>query len=265
MATTAELETPLETPRSASRIIHAGVLDEIPAESVSFRVTSGGAVPVSMHKDPKSESDRNAAVVYVVDDDDSLRESLCLLLETVNLRTIPCRSAQEFLARYDSTENGCVLLDARMPGLSGLALHERLSAEPTSLPVIMLTGYPDVDPAVDAMKLGAFDYLQKPARDQQLLDTVARAIESDRQKKESNADREAVLGRFRKLSPRELEVLLLVLDGMTSKQIAAQLSIAPRTVELHRVHTTRKMEVESLAELVGLCAPHRALLEELAG
>lgn len=215
-------------------------------------------------KDSNSGHDRKPAVVYVVDDDDSLRDSLCLLLETVGLRSIPCRSAQEFLSSYDPTENGCVLLDARMPGLSGLALHERLSAEPTSIPVIMLTGYPDVDTAVDAMKLGAFDYLQKPARDQQLLDTVTRAIESDRRNKESAADREDVFRRFRKLSPRELEVLLLVLDGMTSKQIAAHLQIAQRTVELHRVHTTRKMEVESLAALVGLCAPHRDLLKGLS-
>ena len=202
-------------------------------------------------------------LVYVVDDDDRLRESVCTLLDSIGLRTISCSSAQDFLDTYDAQELACMILDARMPGLSGLALHARLSNDPTSIPVIILTGYPDVDMAVEAMKLGAFDYLQKPVRDQQLLDTVSRALDSDRERKQRNRERSEVGERMRSLSPREREVLLLVLDGLTSKEIAARLHIATRTVELHRVHVTRKMHAASLAELVALCTRHRDILEEI--
>lgn len=202
-------------------------------------------------------------LVYVVDDDDELRESLCLLLESVGLRTCSCNSAQSFLDAYDPEEVGCMILDARMPGLSGLALHARLSADPTSIPVIILTGYPDVDMAVESMKQGALDYLQKPVREQLLLDTITRAVDVDRDRKLRNGDRGEAELRLRSLSPREREVLLLVLDGLTSKEIAARLAIATRTVELHRVHVTRKMHVGSLAELVALCTRNRRFLEQL--
>ena len=211
----------------------------------------------------RAESPESAGLVYVVDDDQKIRDSLCTLLDSVGLRTTSCDSAQAFLDAYDPGELACMILDARMPGLSGLALHARLSTDPTSIPVIILTGYPDVDMAVEAMKQGAFDYLQKPPRDQQLLDTIARALDADRERKLKNQERGEVLKRMRSLSPRETEVLLLVLDGLTSKEIAAELDIATRTVELHRVHVTRKMRAESLAELVTLCTRHRGSLEEL--
>jgi len=211
----------------------------------------------------RADTVTSEGLVYVVDDDDVLRESLCLLLESVGLRTCSCNSAQAFLDAYDADELACMILDARMPGLSGLALHARLSSDPTAIPVIILTGYPEVDVAVEAMKRGALDYLQKPVRDQQLLDTVTRAIEVDRDRKLTNDERGEAEHRLRSLSPREREVLLLVLDGLTSKEIANRLTIATRTVELHRVHVTRKMHVDSLAELVALCTRHRPFLEQL--
>lgn len=211
----------------------------------------------------RAQAAQARGIVYVVDDDEDLRNSLCNLLASVGLRTVSCESAQAFLDRYDPDELACLILDARMPGLSGLALHARLSGDPRSIPVIILTGYPDVDMAVEAMKRGAFDYLQKPVRDQQLLDTTARALDADLERKQRNLERAEVALRMRSLSPRETQVLELVLDGLTSKEIAARLEIATRTVELHRVHVARKMRAESLAELVALCTRHRDVLVDM--
>jgi len=202
-------------------------------------------------------------MVYIVDDDRSVRESLCTLLESIGLRTTAFESAQAFLDEYDPDVTGCAVVDARMPRLSGLALQEQLGAMPGSIPVIILTGFPDVETAVESMKRGAFDYLQKPIRDQRILDTVLRALEADREAKAKYREINSVSVRLRRLSPRERQVLVLVVEGATNKDIAAHLGITKRTVELHRVHVMRKMRAGSLAELVGACTRFPDLLESI--
>jgi FixJ family two-component response regulator len=194
-----------------------------------------------------SESDQ---VVFVVDDDDAVRGSLRMLLHSVGLKSVLYPSAAAFLAGVSNHHRGCALLDIRMPGMSGLELFEQLNARGIRLPVIFITGHGDVPMAVRAIKKGAFDFLQKPFNDQDLLDRVQVALREDTTRRSSDAERQALRLRRDRLTPREREIMERVVAGQANKVIAIDLGLSERTVELHRAHVMEKMEVRSLAELV---------------
>lgn len=189
-------------------------------------------------------------IVFVVDDDDAVRGSLRMLLDSVGLTSALFPSAAAFLAEVSSEQGGCVLLDIRMPGMSGLELFEQMCAKGMRLPVIFITGHGDVPMAVRAIKKGAFDFLQKPFNDQDLLDRVQAALREDIARRNTNVERQSLCDRRDKLTPREREIMERVVAGQANKVIAIDLGLSERTVELHRAHVMEKMEVRSLAELV---------------
>lgn len=200
--------------------------------------------------------------VFVVDDDPSMRKSLQWLTESVGLNVETFATAEEFLTTYNNARPGCLLLDMRMPGMSGLDLQSRLAEAEARLPVIIVTGHGEIQSAVRAMKLGAVAFIEKPFRDQELLDNVRQAIERDLQEREQEAARRDVEARHARLTPREREVLNLVVAGRANKQIASELGISQKTVEVHRSHVMRKLEAQSVAELVRLAMmlePYRVL------
>lgn len=189
-------------------------------------------------------------LVHLVDDDAAVRESLALLVGTVGLRVAPWPDPQSFLAGFDREAIGAIVLDVRMPGLSGLAVLERLLAEGADQPVIMLTGHGTVEMCRRAFKAGAAEFLEKPVDDQALLDALQHAVRTHaRRRQRQRADREA-RDRFGRLSEREREVLGLIVAGLTNKEVGRALGLSPRTVETHRAHLFGKLEVESLAQLV---------------
>jgi two-component system response regulator FixJ len=188
--------------------------------------------------------------VFVVDDDDAVRNSLKLLLKSVGLAAQTHGSAQEFLATYDAQQPGCLVLDVRMPGMSGLEMQQELNMRGATIPVIFITGHGDIPMAVEAMQHGAFDFLQKPFRDQELLDRVNRALTRDAEKRTQLRHKDIILERLTTLSPREREVLDLVTRGKPNKIVAADLGVSQRTVEIHRARVMEKMDATSLAELV---------------
>ncbi len=190
--------------------------------------------------------------VYVVDDDAALRESLAFLIESVGLQVRTFESADDFLTGIAPDAHGCLLLDVRMPGMSGLELQARLGDHGITLPVLILTGHGDVPMAVRAMKAGAFDFFEKPFNDQALLDRINRAIEHDGHRRQTNGQMRAIAERLDRLSPREREVLDLVVSGRLNKEIAADLGVSEKTVESHRSKVMFKMEANSLVELVRL-------------
>ena len=191
-----------------------------------------------------------AATVFVVDDDDAVRNSLRLLLKAVGLPTELFRSADEYLKAFDNDRSGCLVLDIRMPGMSGLELQEELNRREAILPIIFITGHGDIPMAVEAMQRGALDFLQKPFRDQDLLDRINRALEKDRVGRALLGNRESIRARIASLTPREQEVLAMVTQGKANKVIAADLELSQRTVEIHRAHLMEKMGANSLAHLV---------------
>lgn len=193
------------------------------------------------------------ATVYIVDDDAAVRESLCLLVESVGLRATAFGSAADFLEQCSPVSAGCIVLDIRMPGISGLELQERLNAAGITLPVIIITGHGDITMAVRAMKAGAMDFIQKPFSDQELLDQIHLALERDAQFRADRARFESVKQRTSSLSPRERTVMDLVVSGMSNKAIASELGLSQKTVEVHRAHVMDKMQAGSLAELVQMC------------
>jgi len=188
--------------------------------------------------------------VFIVDDDKAMRDALEWLIQSVQRTVRSFESAEEFLAHYDPNAPGCLLLDIRMPGMSGLRLQEELALRGSSLPIIMLTGYAEVQTAVRALKRGAIDFLNKPFSDALLLDRVTEAIEIDRQRREADRHRAEIAARFDSLTPREREVMRMVIEGKANKVIASDLGVSPRTVEVHRASVMRKMEVDSVADLV---------------
>ena len=189
-------------------------------------------------------------MVQVVDDDPHLLKSLRWLLESVGLTVATFASAKHFLADFDPALPGCVLLDVRMPGMSGLELTQLLRSRNITIPVILFTGHGDVPMAVQAMKDGAFDFIEKPYNEQKLLDRINDAIEHDGRTRRESAEREEALARVEQLTPREREVLDLIVEGLANKQMAARLGISEKTVEVHRSRARTKLGADSVAELV---------------
>lgn len=191
-----------------------------------------------------------APTVYIVDDDDAIRSALRLLLKSVGLAAATVASAQEFLATYDPQQPGCLILDVRMPGMSGLELQQQLNLRGAIIPVIFITGHGDVPMAVEAMQQGAFDFLQKPFRDQDLIDRIQRALAKDQTGRGELRERARIKERLETLTAREREVLDLVTSGKPNKIMAADLGVSQRTVEIHRARVMEKMGASSLAQLV---------------
>jgi two-component system response regulator FixJ len=193
-------------------------------------------------------------IVYVVDDDQAMAESLSWIIQSVGLKVKTFIRAQDFLDQFDSRQHGCMLLDVRMPGMSGPELQNRLNAEaaPPILPIIFISGHGDVPLAVRVMKAGAIDFLTKPFNDQLLLESINKALRVDktnREKQQENAQAEA---KFALLSPREIQVLQGIIAGKQNKVISSELNISLKTVEAHRASVMKKMSVKSVPELVKL-------------
>src|SRR6266849_983779 len=190
------------------------------------------------------------ALVCVVDDDAPMRESLTNLLRSVGLRVEAFASAQEFLRSPRPDVPGCLVLDVRLPGLSGLELQQRLAEVDMAMPIIFITGHGDIPMTVQAMKAGAVVFLTKPFRDQELLDAIHQAVARDRQAREQRAQNEALRRRYRTLTPRERDVMARVVAGLLNKQVAGELGTSEAAVKVHRQHVMAKMEAGSLAALV---------------
>ena len=189
-------------------------------------------------------------VVMVVDDDSGVRNAMRILLKSVGIEATLYASAQEFLAAYQPAQPGCLVLDIRMPGMSGLELQQQLNLRGAVIPVIFMTGHGDIPMAVEAMQHGAFDFLQKPFRDQDLLDRIQRAIVKDAELRQSLGEHARIRTHLESLTPREREVLDLMTQGKQNKSIAQDLGVSPRTVEIHRARVMEKMNAQSVAELV---------------
>lgn len=198
-----------------------------------------------MSKEKKLES-----IVYIVDDDQAIRHAMGLLLKSVGLQHQVFESADDFLERHTGNNDGCLVLDIRMPGLSGLELQQKLTEMGSALPIIFITGHGDIPMAVDAMQKGAFDFIQKPFRDQELLDRISEALSTARKRELEREHKLEVQDRIATLTKREHEVLDLVVTGKPNKIIAHELGVSQRTIEIHRARVMEKMRAKSLAELV---------------
>jgi len=210
----------------------------------------------------KSPSD--AAVIYVVDDDISMRESLVDLFRSIDFEAQAFGSPDEFLTKADLERPGCLVLDVRLPRVSGIEFQAQLDRAGNRLPIVFMTGHGDISMSVRAMKAGAVDFLTKPFRDQDLLDAVIVAIKRDTQRRREVARNEDASMRFGILTSREREVMDLVVEGLMNKQIAFQLGISEITVKLHRGNLMRKMEVRSVPELVRLAQQIHGALASVA-
>jgi FixJ family two-component response regulator len=186
----------------------------------------------------------------VIDDDEAVRSSLKLLLRSVKLPVTVYSSAQEFLPKYMVDQPGCLIVDVRMPGMSGLELQQQLNLRGAMVPVIFITGHGDISMAVEAMRQGAFDFIPKPFRDQDLLDRVQKALEKDAKNRREISQTGHIKKQFETLTPREREVLELVTSGKPNKVMAADLGVSQRTIEIHRARVMEKMGANSLAQLV---------------
>ena len=191
--------------------------------------------------------------VFVVDDDQAMRGSLQWLLESLKLNVETYASAKDFLSVYDPVHPGCLLLDVRMPDVSGLQLQEILATRKIRIPVILITGHADISMAVRAMKAGAFDFIEKPFNDQILLERIQQGLAVDARQRCEAVEREKIIERIGLLTPREGEVLDSVVSGKSNKQIAVELDISIKTVEVHRARVMEKMSVNSVAELTAQC------------
>ena len=188
--------------------------------------------------------------VFIVDDDDAVRNSLRMLFKTVDIDSVTFESGDAFLHEYDADWHGCIVLDIRMPGTSGLEVQKVLAERANTLPIIFITGHGDVPMAVEAMQLGAFDFVQKPFGDQELVDRVSQAMAQNEDLQESVLHKRKVLNCYKDLTPREKEVMHYVVKGQANKVIAMDLDVSQRTVEIHRARVMEKMQARSLAALV---------------
>ncbi|NIR29127.1 MAG: response regulator transcription factor [Gammaproteobacteria bacterium] len=207
-------------------------------------------------------NDHHRATVFVVDDDPEVRESLQWLLQSAGFEVMTFDSPQAFLDTYHEEMYGCVLLDLRMPEMDGLALQRQLTARGIRLPVIILSAHVDVPTAVEAMRAGAVDVLQKPFEDQLLIDRINQALREDASTREREDEHAEIVARVATLTPREREVLDRLVEGATSKAVAQALGISVRTAEVHRANVMRKMQARSLAELVTQVVRYRHIQDQ---
>lgn len=199
--------------------------------------------------------------VFIVDDDPGVLDSLKFLMRSVGLSAETYQSAREFLQAFDLDRRGCLVLDVRMPEMSGMELQEKLKSMGSVLPIIFITAHGDIPMAVQAVKAGAVDFVQKPFRDQDLIDKVQAALQQDAEMRQWLADRADINERIESLTPRELEVMDLVVEGKPNKAIAHSLEISQRTVEIHRARVMEKMQAESVPHLVQMVIKGRSTNE----
>lgn len=192
----------------------------------------------------------DASMVFVVDDDPAIRDSLSLLMKSVKQPAQFFASADEFLGHWQDGMTGCLVLDVRMPGMSGLELQKELIRRRISLPVIFITGHGDVQMAVEALQSGGFDFLEKPFRDEDLLQKIKKALAQEKADRDLESQKEEIRQRVLTLTPREMEIAQRLAKGHANKAVAIELGISQRTVELHRSRVMEKMQVRSLAQLV---------------
>jgi FixJ family two-component response regulator len=192
--------------------------------------------------------------IFVVDDDAAVRSSLAMLLKSVSLAAKTFESASSFLEQLQHEPSGCLVLDIRMPGMSGIELQQQLKQRGCALPIIFITGHGDVSMAVHAMREGAIDFIEKPFRDQELLDRIYQALELDRARRRIADEVVLLRERFASLTPREHDVMLRIARGQANKVIAIELGLSERTVEIHRAKVMQKTGAKSLAELVSMTA-----------
>ncbi len=188
--------------------------------------------------------------VFIVDDDPAMRDSLGFLIGSVGRRAETYASAEDFLAAYSNERPGCIVLDVRMPGLSGLELMEKLNEDRFAPPVVLVTGHGDIPMAVRALKAGAFDFIEKPFSDQVLLERIQQALQQDNSERSGERDRAEIERRAARLTARETQVFELVVSGKPNKVVASDLGLSQKTVEVHRAHVMEKMRAESFADLV---------------
>ena len=192
--------------------------------------------------------------VFVVDDDAAIRDALAQLLGTAGLQVEAHADGPAFLAAYEEERSGCLLLDMAMPGMTGLEVQAALKARGSEIPILFLTGHGDIPMAVQAVQAGAVDFLEKPIKGAALLERVQRALALDQEWSQAQGRTQAIQQCHARLSPREREILALIVSGLTSKEAARKLGISPRTVEVHRTHVMHKMGAANLAELVNMAA-----------
>ncbi|MDF1653490.1 MAG: response regulator transcription factor [Coxiellaceae bacterium] len=205
----------------------------------------------------------NDAIIHIVDDDTAMCESLRWLIESVGFTVKIYPGAKAFLDNYEDAGHGCLLLDVRMPEMSGLELQEQLNKNHIEIPIIFITGHGDVPMAVRAMKAGALEFLNKPFNDQELLDCINRAIEYDSQRRQSSTERNHIMERLEQLTTRERQVLKELVTGKLNKVIAADLELSIKTIELHRSNIMRKLQSRSLAQIISMIYAHDIHLETI--
>lgn len=196
------------------------------------------------------EIDKKKPLIYIVDDDEGMRRALPVLLGTVGYRSATFARPTDFLSQHDTSQPGCLVLDIRMPEMSGLEVQQQLNRKGSMIPVIFITGHGDVPMAVQAMKEGAFDFIQKPFRDQDLLDRINQALQLDAESRKAIMERADLQSSFDSLTPREHQVMECIVDGRANKVIAIDLGLSERTVEIHRANVMEKMGARSVAHLV---------------
>ena len=199
--------------------------------------------------------------VYVVEDDEAVRDSLELLLKSDGKAVETYPSATDFLGDYSEEMAGCIVLDIRMPGMDGMELQKKLNTRHSLLPIIFVTGHGDVPLAVDAMKEGAVDFIQKPYREEALLEKIESALEQDREQRKTLGERQEIVRRIKTLTPRETEIMERMIVGQANKVIAIELEISQRTVEIHRSRVMHKMGTHSLAHLVRMVLSVKDLID----